>query len=102
MKKTLYYVNKDGVRINRLAKFDGSIFYGWKDGKWEHMPSLVKIHWDVTADYEEITELEAMDIIKTLKETNASSMEKINITLTNGSTPEDISDAIGEFLKQKK
>ncbi len=29
-------------------------------------------------------------------------MEKIKITLTNGSAPEDISDAIGEFLEKIK
>ncbi len=64
MLMTVYYVNwGDDGTAGRIAKYDDGVFYGWQDGQWVHMPSLAKIEWDVTADYSEITEEEAMKLI---------------------------------------
>ena len=65
MFKTYYYVNwSDDGTAGRIAKFVDRLPYGWQDGQWVFMPSLTKIAWDVTADYDEITEEEAMKLIR--------------------------------------
>lgn len=59
----LYFVYYDEGTPTRVAKIeDLSVAYGWENGKWEEMPSLMKIVNDIT-DYEEITKAEAEKII---------------------------------------
>jgi hypothetical protein len=65
MAKTAFYVLRDGETINRLAKIEDSIPYGYEGGEWVYMPSLIKIVNDLT-DYEEIDESEANEIIDRL------------------------------------
>lgn len=64
MLMTIYYVYwRDDGTAGRIAKFEDRVPYGWQDGQWVFMPGLNKITWDVTADYSEITEEEAMRLI---------------------------------------
>ena len=56
-----YFVYRNGEIVGRVAKFSDGVPYGWQDGKWEYMPSLVKIKNEDT-DYEKISEAEAKEL----------------------------------------
>ena len=59
-----YYVHRDDDgNPTRIAKQTGMDFYGWENGEWISMPSLNKIMFDVTADYDEISKDEADALI---------------------------------------
>ena len=59
-----YYVHRDDDGTpTRIAKQVGHDFFGWENGDWISMPSLSKIMYDVTADYDEISKDEADKLI---------------------------------------
>ena len=60
----LYYAYKYDGKVGRIAKQEPwGVFWGWENGEWVKMPSLMKITWDIT-DYECIGEEEAMQLIR--------------------------------------
>ena len=64
--KELYYVYREGKEIHRLMKFDlNGAPFAYIEGKWELMPSLLKIKFEDT-DYELISEEETKGIMKEL------------------------------------
>ena len=61
-----YYVRRYDGKVTRLAKIEDHINpYGYVDGKWESMNSLIKILYEIT-DFDEITEEEAKQIMAEL------------------------------------
>ena len=64
-KRKAYYVhyNDDGYPT-RVAKIENACCsYGWENGRWVSMPGLLKITFDVTADYDDITAEEAKRLV---------------------------------------
>ena len=63
--REMYYAydNPDGG-VSRIAKFVGVVPYAYENGEWVYMPGLVKILFDVTADFYEISKDEAEKLIK--------------------------------------
>ncbi len=64
MEKALYYVYEfDDGRKGQVVKIINGVAYRFHNGKWEENAGLIKILFENT-NYEEITEEEAMKIIK--------------------------------------
>lgn len=55
-----YYV-KYGAEI---IKFVDGVPYVFEDGKWAYKPQMAKIIYDVSYDYEEISEEEAQGLLR--------------------------------------
>lgn len=66
--KYRYYVHEDEGKITRIARLGGGDddfgAYGWENGEWVIMNGLWKIENDVTADYRQISEEEALKLTK--------------------------------------
>lgn len=63
----LYYAYKSDGYVGRIAKQDPwGVYWGWENGEWVKMPSLIKISYEIT-DYETISEEEAMRLIEAEK-----------------------------------
>lgn len=60
----VYYVLKRNGMIGRLAKIvDNANAYGYENGEWVEMQGLIKIQFDGSEDYVEISKEEADEII---------------------------------------
>ena len=58
--KEFFYVHRDDDgNVTRLAKQSDGLFYGWENGEWIEMPTLNKIMFDASADYDDISKDEA-------------------------------------------
>lgn len=64
---TTYWVarNKDG-KVTRLAKMEDYSSYAYIDGEWKEFPSLIRIYYGDDDGFEEVSEAEAKEIMKTL------------------------------------
>lgn len=60
-----YYVLRRNGIDGRLAKIvDGAFAYGWENGEWVEMQGLIKIRFDGSEDFVEISKEEAEKIIE--------------------------------------
>ena len=57
------YDNPDGG-VSRIAKFVGIEPYAYENGEWVRMSGLIKILFDATTDFYEISKDEAERLIK--------------------------------------
>lgn len=66
MEQYFVHYGEDG-RLTRIAKIvDGCLAYAYQDEIWVPLQGLIRIRYDVTADYDEISEEEAGTIISVL------------------------------------
>ena len=61
-----YYVarNENGKALALVKIDDDNMAYAWINGAWDERPSLLKIKFDVTTNYNEISESEANRLIE--------------------------------------